>query len=108
MKVFLFCDLLSAFHEYVLRENTGNARVFAEKLNISRATLYNLIDDLKDYNIIVKYSRFRATFYYESPDNVEINISIKLIDNHELKNINGGQLYFCLSMNLDKQIINLH
>lgn len=108
MKVFLLLDILSAFHGYVLRENTGNASAFAERLGISRATLYNLIDDLKDYNINVKYSRFRSTFYYENPDHVEINVSIKSVSQHELKDINGGQKYYCLSMNLDKQIISLY
>lgn len=108
MKVFLLFDTLSSMHTSLLRENTGNAETFAAKLGISRATLYNLIDELKDYNIIVKYSRFRSTFYYENRENVEINISIKQIKHSEAKNINGGTKYLDLSMDLDKLVLSLH
>ena len=76
MKVFEFIDVVARFHQYVMRGNTGDAAAFAEKLGISRASLFNLINELKSYGIDISYSRMRQTYYYHHPDKVEIRISI--------------------------------
>ena len=76
MKVFEFIDVVARFHQYVMRGNTGDAAAFAEKLGISRASLFNLINELKSYGIEIGYSRMRQTYYYQYPDKVEIRISI--------------------------------
>ncbi len=76
MKVFIYMDTILRFHRLVLSENTGNAECFATKLNISRASLYRMIEDIQSYGIDVNYSRERNTYYYRYRDRVCINISI--------------------------------
>lgn len=76
MKVFEFVEVVARFHQYVMRENTGNAETFAKKLGISRATLFRLIDELSDYGIHIEYCRERMTYRYLYPDCVEIKICI--------------------------------
>lgn len=80
MKVFEFIEKIAIFHRFVMRENTGNAEEFAQKLDISRSTLYNIIEELKCYNIDIKYCRTRCTYYYQYPDKVRINISIEQLN----------------------------
>lgn len=80
MKVFNFIEVIDNFHKCVLRENTGNAQVFANKLGVSRATIYNIIAELDAYGIEIKYSRFRGTYYYRYPENVNIIIKIVQIE----------------------------
>lgn len=77
MKVFEFIDVVSTFHHYMTHGNTGNADAFAEKLGICRASLFNLINELKDYGIEIEYSRECQTYRYTKPDKVEINITIR-------------------------------
>lgn len=77
MKVFEFVEVVARFHQYMMRGNTGDASSFAEKLGISRATLFNLINELKGYGIEIEYSRMRQTYYYVYPELVEIVISIR-------------------------------
>lgn len=77
MKVFEFIDVVAMFHSYMKHGNTGNADAFAEKLGISRASLFNLINELKDYGIEIEYSREYQTYRYAEPDKVEINITIR-------------------------------
>ena len=76
LKVFEFIEVVARFHQYVMRENTGNAGTFAKKLGISRATLFRLIDELSDYGIHIEYCRERMTYRYLFPERVEIKISI--------------------------------
>ena len=81
MKVFEFLEKIALFHSLLIRENTGNAERFAEKLNVSRATIYNIIEELKSFDIEIEYSRSRETYYYKYPHKVKIYISIQQIVN---------------------------
>jgi len=76
MKVFEFVEVVARFHNYVMRENTGNAEAFSKKLGISRSCLYNLIEEIRSYGIDVEYSREKQTYKYVCPDSVEIKIVI--------------------------------
>lgn len=76
MKVFEFIEVVARFHQYVMRGNTGDSSSFAQKLGISRATLFRLINELSDYGIHIYYSREQESYRYKSPELVEIHISI--------------------------------
>lgn len=54
-------------HRLILEEKTGSPKALALKLGIPRNLLYLLIDELRDLNMPVAYSRKFETFYYE-PD----------------------------------------
>lgn len=77
LKVFEFIEIVAAFHACVMREHTGDAVTFAEKLGISRSSLYNLISELKDYGIDIEYNREKQTFRYLYPERVEIKVTIR-------------------------------
>jgi predicted DNA-binding transcriptional regulator YafY len=51
-------------HELIVQQKTGTSKELAEKLGISRAKLYVLIDELTELNMPVAYSRKYETFYY--------------------------------------------
>lgn len=75
-KVFGYIDLIAQFHAMVLSQNTGTPGAFADRLGISRSSVYNLIEEIKSYGIEIEYSRTRQTFKYRYPEKVEITISI--------------------------------
>jgi len=83
MKVFEFIDIVAAFHSYMMHGHTGDATTFSEKLGISRASLYRLIDDLQDYGIHIEYSRERQTYRYVFPERVQISLSIRELSEEE-------------------------
>ena len=76
MKVFEFIEVVAVFHTYMMHGNTGDAATFAGKLGISRASLFNLISELKDYGIHIEYCRELQTYRYLYPDRVQIKMSI--------------------------------
>ena len=74
--MFEYVDLIARFHALVMSRTTGNPDTFADKLGISRSSLYNLIEEIQSYGIDIEYSRTWQTFFYTYPDLVEITISI--------------------------------
>lgn len=86
MKVFGFIEIVAVFHAYMMRGNTGDANTFARKLGISRATLYRLIDGLRDYGIGIEYNRARQTYQYLYPERVQIQIFICEQEEHQNEN----------------------
>ena len=100
MKVFEFIEVIARFHQYVMHGNTGDAASFAGKLGISRASLYNLLDELKSYGIDIAYSRERKSFLYLHSERVEIKVSIGQYSEEEFEK---RAVTPRLSTELDKQ-----
>lgn len=48
--------------------NTGTAEELTQKLCVSRSTLFNYFDVLKNQGLNIKYSRFRNTYYFIEDD----------------------------------------
>lgn len=76
-KVFEYIDLIARFHSLVMSQMTGNPDIFAQKLGISRSSLYNLITEIQSYGIDLEYSRWKKSFRYIYPEKVEIIIKIR-------------------------------
>lgn len=51
----------------IQRKATGKPEEFARKLNISRATLFRYIDELKnDFEAPISYCCFRGSYHYNN------------------------------------------
>lgn len=74
-------ECLCKFHKFIQEKQTGSPDELAERLQISRRTLYNIIDELKEIGVTVKYCRQQRTFSYEG--NFDISIKILQISNTE-------------------------
>jgi len=98
MKPFDFLDKLCVLNKLIRMEHTGTPSEFAERLSISRSTLYEIIEELKARGVEIKYCRTRCTFYYNNDVFLDIHFNIKPLtdidDASELKNISGGSFFF--------------
>lgn len=84
-------DRINIIHKLILNENTGTPARLAERLGVSRSTVYNLLEDLKSYDAPIEYSRSRETFFYTKEYYISLNYSITLInDEGELQKVSGG------------------
>lgn len=61
--------------------------VFAEKMHLSRSQLYNVLDVVKNFDAPLKYCRKKESFYYEFPFDLELNYSLKIILDEEIREI---------------------
>lgn len=83
-------ERIKSIHTLISSEKTGNPSVFARKLRLSRSQLYNELEVIKELNAPVKYCKKRESFYYETPFELILNYSLKVITNDESREIFGG------------------
>ncbi len=58
--------LLERLDQLIRMKATGSARELAKKLGISKSTVYEVIDVLKQLGADIGYCSYRKSFYYES------------------------------------------
>lgn len=95
MTLFETIDRVSRLHTFIKEAKTGKPEVLADRLGISRASLYKLIDELKSYDAPIDYSRRLETFLYTKSFDLELQCSIIFIEGEqELKKVIGGCHFF--------------
>ncbi len=93
MRVFDYFEKLQLLHRLIQDERTGSPQTLANRLNISRATLYNIIDELKSMGVNISYSKSACTFFYKTPVRIDINFQIKSVEEisaNEAGKMGGG------------------
>lgn len=75
-----------------LRGETGSPNQFAKKLQISRSTIMEYIDILKDMGAPVAYDKFRNSYYYLYRCKLKIGFESKMLNEEELVDINKNNL----------------
>jgi len=92
MQLFETVDRILRMHQLIQREATGTPEVFAERFNIKRRQLYNILEEFKDYGAHIRYSRVKNTFYYENDFEIILKISTIPLSNQEQKTISAGNI----------------
>lgn len=77
MNILRNASCLDKLHELILKRKTGSPKQLAERLGISRASLYAMIDELNALNMSVAYSSKYETFYYERAMNLKVSTKIE-------------------------------
>ncbi|MBK3515982.1 hypothetical protein [Carboxylicivirga marina] len=90
MKLFDELKVLRRMFDLIEKEQTGCTCTFPKKLGISRGKLYNLLDELKDIGIIIKYCKKQKTFYFKDAIKIKVAAPIQILKADELSKINGG------------------
>lgn len=65
-------SLIKRLHDLIRRKATGSPEELADRLNISRASLYRYINDLKSLGAPIKYNKERRCFGYEEPFDLKL------------------------------------
>ncbi|GAB6120745.1 HTH domain-containing protein [Dysgonomonas termitidis] len=99
MSIFSTIERINQLHSLIKTGKTGNPKTLATHLSISRATLYNLLNELKTFGAPIIYSRAQKSFLYTREFNLELKCTIELIETDELTRINGGGYSFFLPFN---------
>jgi len=64
MKTIKNLERLQQVHGLIKSETTGSPSNLANRLHVSERLVYNLIEQLKDFNANICYDRSRKTYYY--------------------------------------------
>lgn len=91
MKIIEQLERLTLLHKLIRDERTGSPDELANRLSVSRGTLYSMIEELKSYDAQISYSRVKQSFIYDDDSFLELQYSVKVIRKEsELEDINGG------------------
>lgn len=93
MKNIKTLERLQQLHNLIINENTGTPKELADLMRISERSVHLLIEQLKDYNAKIRYSRTRKTYFYSHDFDLQISISVKVLNNQEVTQIFGGSYF---------------
>tara|TARA_R110000868_G_scaffold47112_1_gene154967 strand:+ start:569 stop:937 length:369 start_codon:yes stop_codon:yes gene_type:complete len=90
MSVIKVISRIRRINDLIKRKATGNPQQFAGKLDLSESRLYDVLRELRQLGLLIKYSHLSNSYYYE--DDVEIEVSVKgrVLDIKEMESRNGG------------------
>ena len=100
MKTIKNLERVQQLHEMIEMENTGSPKEISNKMNVSERLVYNLIEQLKDYQADICYSRRSKTYYYCNSFELKVNISVAVISDNELTEIFAGSYFSGKSFSL--------
>ncbi len=83
-------NLLLCIDEFIRQKSTGEPEKFAEKLEISVATLYRYLDVMKKYGAPVGFSRSDRTYYYKTAGSITIGF-IKSSDMNRMPHLKNTE-----------------
>jgi len=84
---------LESVHRAIKNKITGTPKEIAENLEISRAYLYNYIEDLKNIGAEVEYNRTSQHFFYKNEFDIKIVIEKILLNENEMGKTKGGNSF---------------
>ena len=92
MQLFETIDRVYRIHQLIQREATGTPEEFAERFNIRKRQLYNILEEFKDYGAHIRYSRVKNSFYYENDFEVMVKITVLPLSNQEQRTVLAGNI----------------
>lgn len=54
-------------HELIKRKSTGDPQAFADRMGVSRATLFRYLDELRDLSADIDYDKEKPSYFYKQP-----------------------------------------
>lgn len=83
-------ERLQKLHQLIEQEVTGAPKELANRMQVSERLVYNLLEQLKDYEADICYCRSRKTYYYCDSFEFKVNISVSIKSNNRTTDIFSG------------------
>lgn len=92
MSIIKYLDRIKRMDELIRRRATGTTNQFAERLEISRSTLMEYLDILRNLGAPIAYDKFRNSYYYIYSCKLKIGFESNRLNEKELLEINKNNL----------------
>lgn len=93
MKTLKNLEHLQQLHNLIEERNTGTPAELATRMHISERKVYHLLDQLRDFEANICYSRKSKSYYYCNDFELRVSISVTVMSNNELIDIFGGSYF---------------
>lgn len=74
------------------KKATGNQRLLADKMQLSRSGLNKLLNEMKEIGFPIKYDHMRQTYYYEHEGRMVESLFKEELSMHEMEKLTGGKV----------------
>ena len=88
--VFDILNKLKLVDKYIKAGKTGSRDEFAKSLGLSKSQLYYYLDFLKEKGAEIEYCRKSRTYYYKNIVEVDVKLSVRVMEENELVKLNAG------------------
>jgi len=83
-------ELIERIDQLIRMKATGSPKEFANNVNISKASLYRLIETMRELGAPIEYSITKQSFVYADHVNFLCGFYFKELSHTKAKQINGG------------------
>lgn len=96
-----YMERLRKFDYLVYHQMTGNPESFAKKLQMSRSSFYEFLEEVKLMGVPVQYNRDKKSYYYEKKGRIcfHFHETLRPLNSNEVEESGAGyrtrQKYFC-------------
>jgi len=96
-------ELIERIDQLIRLKATGTPKCLAEKLDISEASLYRLIDTVKEMGAPVEFNIRYQSYIYANDVNFICGFFLKELSYREVQRINGGFRNLAGIVNFDEK-----
>ncbi|MDT0621430.1 HTH domain-containing protein [Croceitalea vernalis] len=82
--------LLERMDQLVRLKATGRPKQLAERLEVSEATVFRMIETMKELNAPIYYDLARQSYSYSEPTAFKCGFFLKSLDEQAQRNLTGG------------------
>lgn len=84
---------LNRLHELIKRRATGSPKELAGKFDMSERCIYRLVDELRSFDLDIKYCRTSQSYIYTRQ--IDFSLSI-MLNNQKINSLVGGNNFIDL------------
>jgi len=85
-----YLERLKLTDSLIRKRGTGNSASLAKKLDLSRASVYKLIQEMKEEGFPISYCHTDKTYFYNEEGKMVGELFEREISKEEMKKIGGG------------------
>ncbi len=93
MKIFAYIHRINLMHKLIRQRRTGTPQELSNRLGLSISRLHHIIDELKEMEVPIAYSRQSQTYYYLYDYEINIVAEFKPLEAAEIRSIRGGNYF---------------
>ncbi|WP_114748568.1 HTH domain-containing protein [Pleomorphovibrio marinus] len=84
-------ERIQLLNKLVKEQRTGSPENLAKRLGVSRARLYLMLEELRDYGAKIKFSKKLNSFEYQDCKEIDLRFSVKVLKEQESILISAGK-----------------
>lgn len=90
MKLLQQINLIERIDQLIRMRATGTPKDLADRLELSQATVFRLIDIIKELGAPVEYNLSRQSYVYSEDVNFQCGFFLSNLTRNDAKEVNGG------------------